>query len=113
MGEDDKMTNKSLITLTKKYNPYNINHFDMPYSEILFYPALDALEFYLKNISSIKNIKKENKREFKYFKELVKQNIELGKNILETRDLHLKKQMIRELYKQYGEILIFVEEIPG
>lgn len=122
------MTNKTLTTLTKKYDSDNLGPFEVLGSEILLYPALDALEYYYKNIllcwNPLKNIKDKDedereylKRESKmidYLKKITKENIELGKAIINDADcLRYHFDRVELFFKNYANILIFVEEIPA
>ena len=120
------MTNKTLNTLTKKYDPNNMGPFEVLGSEILFYPALDALEYYYKNIlldlNPLRNIKDEGERAclereskmIDHLKKITKENIELGKAIINDADCQRYHFDRVELFlKNYANILIFVEEIPA
>ncbi len=118
------MTNKTLNTLTKKYDPSDSGPFVMLGSETLFYPALDALEYYYKNTllkwNPLNCISSEEDREYyegvakevEYLKTITKQNIELGKAIIEDGDCqryHFKR--VKEFFNNYANILVFAEEI--
>lgn len=115
------MTNKTLNTLTNKYDPLNISPFNVKGSEILFYSTLDSLEFYYKNIllkwnplNSIRNEEDKDyyesiNREVIYLKKITKETIEFGKKILDKVNFN----QVREFYKKVSEILVFAEEIAN
>ena len=119
------MTNKTLTTLTKKYDPNDMGPFEVLGSEILFYPPLDALKYYYKNILLHWNPSKngdECEREFsereakmlRQIKCIAKETIELGKAIIHDGDCqHYRFDRIELFFKNYANILIFVEEMPA
>ena len=106
-----KMTNKQLQSLNQHYAQISYDAFLVSYSEALFLPALDALEFYYKKVSELK-YPEENKLEFDYVKKMVKENIDLGMSLLELPSNNKnRKTKTRDFFNRYGEILIYVEEI--
>ena len=106
------MTDKNLTALTKKYDEFNIGKFDLPHSEILFYPALDALEFFYKKISKITPASKEDKSEFESLKNLTRETLVLGYEILNEHHTFYRRNKMRDFFKYYGEVLVYSEEIP-
>lgn len=118
------MTNKTLITLTKKYNQSGLGPFVVLGSETLFYPALDALEYYYKNTllkwNPLNCISSDEDRDYyegvakevEYLKIITKQNIELGKAIIEGEDCQRYRfNRVKEFFNNYANILDFAEEI--
>ena len=106
------MTNKNLAALTKKYDEFNVGKFDLPHSEILFYPALDALEFFYKKISKIKSASKEDESEIESLKNLTKETLMLGYEVLNENHTSNRRNKMRDFFKYYGEVLVYSEEIP-
>lgn len=106
------MNTKTITTLNKKYDEFNVGKFDLPYSEILFYSALDSLEFFYKKISEIKPLSKEDEYEFEYLKNLTDKTIDIGFEVLKENHTSSRREKMRDFFKRYGEIIVFAEEIP-
>lgn len=50
------MNNKTLKTLTNKYEDDFFDLFQTSYSESLFFPSIDGLEFYIKQIGKYNHL---------------------------------------------------------
>ena len=104
------MNKKTLTTLKKKYDEIDLGNFDLTYSEILFYPTLDALEFYLKKIKKV-DVSNEYKQEFETLLKIATETYQLGQKILEENHNKERLKMIKEFFEKYSKTLIFGEEI--